>query len=196
LRVDLDALPAVQPLVHRFQRELAMWTPREVLRKRVIFGTCYVFPDNDHHFDLVNQVADHFGIHPSNTIIVGSAKLGFSVAPRKRYQHFHDRSDIDVVVVNELLFDEIWWEVHQATERRIDWPQRADFARYLMRGWIRPDMFPNVTSPRISHWWTFFNGLSRVVGLKVRGAAFRNWEYLESYHEANIRDCADSLSGF
>ena len=178
LRIDLEALPEVAPLVQRFQRELVSWTPLEVLRKRIIFGTCYVFPDNDDHFDLVNRVADHLEVHPSNIIIVGSAKLGFSVAPKKRYQHFHDNSDIDVVVVSEPLFDQIWWEVHQATVRRIDWPQRTIFAKYLMRGWIRPDMFPNVSSPRVSAWWTFFNDLSRQVGLKVRGAVFRNWAYL------------------
>ncbi|HEU0301634.1 MAG TPA: hypothetical protein VFR37_19420 [Longimicrobium sp.] len=165
-----------------------------MLRKRVIFGTSYVFPNNDDHFALISSVADHFKVHPANVLIVGSAKLGFSIAPKKRYRYFNDRSDIDVVVVSEQLFDEIWWEIHSTAVRRFDWPQRQDFAKYLMRGWIRPDMFPNINTPRVSNWWNFFTDLSRHVGVRVRGALFRNWNFLESYHGENIQNCALELA--
>jgi hypothetical protein len=65
-----------------------------------------------------------------------------------------------------------------------------------MRGWIRPDKFPTVSGkPTVDDWWDFFNSLSRKMDINVRGAAYRDWRFLESYQLGAIEDCvaAESL---
>jgi hypothetical protein len=40
--------------------------------------------------------------------IVGSARLGFSMKPRGNLKRFRESSDIDVLIVNDSLFDWLW----------------------------------------------------------------------------------------
>jgi hypothetical protein len=160
------------------------------LRKQIITGPAFVFQDaHDSYYALREGVGTLLGTHPANVRIVGSAKLGFSIAPYKRYRHFGDKSDVDVMVVDERLFDTIWGEIFDATEQDILWPKRTDFARYLMEGWIRPDMFPSIKGKLIGSWWDGFREQSQSVGVKVTGAVYRNWEFLERYQLTALRQC-------
>src|SRR6266568_8267073 len=88
----------IQQRIDKFKSDLRMDISR-IIRKHIIFGDCWVF-DNEKYFDLRAHVADNFNIHPSEVLVVGSARMGFSVAPRKRYQPFHDSSDIDIAIVS------------------------------------------------------------------------------------------------
>ena len=56
-----------------------------IVDRHIIFGDCYIL-DKDSYFDLKEQVADHFEIHPPQVVMVGSGKLGFSIAHPKRYR--------------------------------------------------------------------------------------------------------------
>jgi hypothetical protein len=48
------------------------------------------------------------GLAEADIRVVGSARHGFSMRPRNHLRAFTDESDIDVVVVNETLFDWLW----------------------------------------------------------------------------------------
>ena len=103
--------------VSRFRTELRLRAARDMCRRFVIFGSCMQL-DDDNYYDLKAAVADQFEIHPNEIIVVGSAKLGFSIAPTKRYRPFGETSDIDVAIVSPLLFDDVWHEVLQYLELR------------------------------------------------------------------------------
>src|SRR4051812_12444952 len=57
---------------------------------------------------LTDHLSSALQVKPENIVVVGSAKIGFSLSPDKYYQPFTNRSDIDVVIVDENLFDTIW----------------------------------------------------------------------------------------
>src|SRR5689334_2058261 len=48
--------------------------------------------------------------HPAELeiVVVGSAKTGFSLKPEKAFAKFHDRSDVDVIIISAALFDDAW----------------------------------------------------------------------------------------
>src|SRR5437660_429669 len=46
------------------------------------------------------QIATALKSDPANIIVVGSGRFGFSLAPHKFGRPFHDRSDIDVIIVD------------------------------------------------------------------------------------------------
>lgn len=48
------------------------------------------------------------GLTLADVRVVGSGRHGFSTRPRARFKAFGDESDIDVVVVNEAIFDQVW----------------------------------------------------------------------------------------
>lgn len=73
--------------IKAFRSDLAQISPLEVVRKNIIFGDCYILSQAE-YFDLRSTIAGHFRLHPNEVLIVGSAKLGFSIVPKKRYRHF------------------------------------------------------------------------------------------------------------
>ncbi|MBZ2405151.1 hypothetical protein [Liquorilactobacillus hordei] len=43
-----------------------------------------------------------------NSQIVGSAKIGFSLNPNKHLKQFDDDSDIDIAIISERIFNDLW----------------------------------------------------------------------------------------
>jgi hypothetical protein len=80
-----------------------------IVQKYIVHGTPYIFKDDeDKYFDLKREIASNFSEHYSNIYMVGSAKLGFSIAPQKCWQHFTTESDIDMVIISNKLFESFW----------------------------------------------------------------------------------------
>lgn len=171
----------------------------DFIRKHFFHGIPYVFRDKeDDYFEFRNRIARFFSISFQEVFIVGSAKLGFSY--HKNTDFSYD-SDIDVAIVNQSLFDYYY-------EHICDYQYKLDkayqhvslherrtynfFLRYMVKGWMRPDMLPlsfQVDTLK-SQWFDFFNSISHkrseVGNYKVTGGLYRNHSYLEKYHRVNI----------
>ena len=83
----------------QFKEDLNVLPSIEIVRKYIISGECCYLSEHA-YCNLRSEVACYFGLCSSEVLVVGSAKLGFSIAPHKRYCLFHDESDIDVVLVS------------------------------------------------------------------------------------------------
>lgn len=179
--------------VESFKRELRESQPLDTVRKLIIHGSCAAMPD-DKYYELRRRVSVHFGVHPNEVLVVGSGKLGFSIVPEKRYREFCSESDIDLVVVSEILFNQFWRLVHEYWLEYGQWDDFSGFRKYLFRGWIRPDMLPPSGNFDIAlQWWEFFNSLTAKEGLsmhKIAGALYKDWRFLESYQISGVRACA------
>jgi hypothetical protein len=153
-------------------------------------------PD-DKYYELRRRVSIQFGVHPNEVLVVGSGKLGFSIAPEKRYREFCSESDIDLVVVSEGLFNQFWMLVHEYWLEFGQWDGFSGFRKYLFRGWIRPDMLPpSGDFDSALQWWQFFNSLTAKEGLsmhKIAGAIYKDWRFLETYQISGVRACATAL---
>jgi hypothetical protein len=182
--------------IERFKSDLRVMTPIQVVRRHVIHGGCIAIKDSA-YFDLRSEVAEKFGVHPNEVLVVGSGKLGFSIAPAKMYRYFSDASDIDVVIVSRLLFEKIWKSVHEFYSQGGYSDRSVDFKHYLFQGWIRPDKLPTENRFKFSlEWWEFFNRLSasgKYSAFKVRGALYFDWYYLEAYQMKGASACLDHL---
>lgn len=178
-----------------FRAEIKVRTARDMCHRFLIFGSCSHL-EEELYYGLKASIADQFQIHPSEIIVVGSAKLGFSIAPGKRYRMFGETSDIDVAIISHKLFDHVWYEVFQYLETARSWENRRQFSNYLVRGWIRPDKLPPGESFRFtSEWFNFFRELSnsRQFGdIKIAGALYRDWIFLEKYQEGCIVSCREA----
>ncbi|MBV9706009.1 MAG: hypothetical protein JO125_01220 [Chloroflexi bacterium] len=188
----------IQQRIDKFRLDLHLDVPK-IVRKHIIFGDCWAF-DNDRYFDLKVQVADQFYIHPSEVLVVGSARMGFSVAPTKRYQPFHNSSDIDVAIVSPSLFDKVWQQALECKESSgyfWDVEESVKFKDYLFRGWIRPDKLPSADSfPLRREWKEFFRGLTRS-GLygpyKLAAGLYKSWYHIERYQSTCVKQCQQDI---
>lgn len=146
--------------VEAFKIDLKKYSTSELVQKKLIFGDCQVL-DSERYFHLRLKIAKQFSVHPNEVLVVGSAKLGFSIAPKKKYRHFGDSSDIDVVIVSDTLFSSVWASVYSFWRDKVIWEAEADFKKYLFRGWIRPDKLPPSTKFNFSRdWWEFFREIT------------------------------------
>lgn len=170
----------------------------EIVERYVFHGGCYAISEQQ-HFDIKSRIASQFQLEPSTDIfVVGSAKLGFSVAPNKRWRPFGDTSDVDVAIVNHDLYQRIWHEMHRYHLSGADWPKRSQFTRYLAQGWIRPDLLPS--SPVlgfVGEWWEFFRGLkaAQLAGpCKIAAALYHDVEFLRQYQARSIGSCRQGVA--
>src|SRR5258708_29662172 len=101
---------SIEELIESFRADLRQREIGELVQRHITYGACFIL-SGDLYFDLKTQVARRFKIHPSEVLIVGSAKLGFSIVPDKRYRPFGETSDIDVAICSPELFDMFWKDV-------------------------------------------------------------------------------------
>lgn len=151
------------------------------------------------------------GLAVKDIRIVGSARFGFSMKPRNHLREFTGDSDIDVVVVNELLFDHVWVALLVAAYPRLaanreignwDVPGRAE----LFAGWLTPTaihMDWRIIGKRGAQLFQFkqnwFNALkvaarhSTKPHNDVQGRLYRTWRHAELYHLYSIAQLRQSL---
>jgi hypothetical protein len=180
----------------RFKVDVRKFASSSVVDRHVIFGDSYIL-DDDSYFNLKERIADHFNIHPPQVVMVGSGKLGFSIANPKRYRSFGETSDLDIAIVAPNLFDRIWEEVFRARGKFGYWPEEFRFSSYLARGWIRPDKLPPAHTFEIANdWWKFFDSLAASGDFgrfKIRGGLYRDWIFLKGYQNLAVLGCQEEL---
>jgi len=137
----LEGNVGISARIQDFQDDLGTLPDNIVVQKHITSGDSYIL-DKDQYFALRHEVSDHFRLHPSQVILVGSGKLGFSIAPSKKYRSFSDESDLDVAIVSTDLFQSLWAEVFEYWADGGFWEKSRGFKDYLFRGWLRPDLLP------------------------------------------------------
>ena len=186
---------SIQERIDRFRGDLLQFSVPIMVQKYITYGDCFAL-DQTKYFDLKAEISDEFEIHPSQVLMVGSGKLGFSIVSGKRYRPFGDTSDIDIAIVCPLLFDKIWLDVFNYQQDGSYWPEFNIFCKYLFKGWIRPDKLPPAQMFEFSrHWWEFFRGItssSRYGSYQIRAGLYKSWYYLESYQSQCVIECKNA----
>jgi hypothetical protein len=177
-----------------FRSELTISSPNILVRRHILSGECFIL-DATQHFELKEQISGKFAVHPNQIAVVGSGKLGFSIAPAKRYRPFdHNTSDIDVAVVAPDLFDKIWLEAFDYWLANRDyWNRWKEFSKYLFRGWIWQRALPSDGNfPARTEWDEFFLSLtgSGTYGrYPINGIIYKSWHFLERYQIDTVEEC-------
>ena len=115
--------------IKAFRDDLPLRSVPELVQRHVIYGDCFALTD-DLYFQLKTEISRHFQVHMSEIIVVGSAKLGFSTVPDKRYREFGETSDIDVAIASRQLFDRIWEDTFDFWRRAEYWEGFDDSLLY------------------------------------------------------------------
>lgn len=177
-------------------------TDEEIVNRYIAFGVPYIFSNDEQlYYDLKKEIANFFTVKNLNSIIVvGSAKLGFSIAPHKKWRDIHDESDIDVAIIDEDLFESYWEKLFEFNinikSRSEEEQERYDaFLSYFFRGWLRPDLFPFDYKGK-NEWFDFFYKISykKYDKRKVNAAIYKNEYFFNQYHKSAIKILREGLS--
>src|SRR5947208_260437 len=124
-----------QTKLAEFRDDLRGLDASAIIKKHIIDGESMVL-DGPIHRDLISRVAKEFDADAGEVILVGSAKLCFSIKPSRRYEFFSNSSDIDLTVISKFLFKNVWRETFDYERSGANWQRKAEFHDYLVRGWI------------------------------------------------------------
>ena len=136
---------------------------------------------------------------PIDVIVVGSAKLGFSILDkhgregyRPAYRAYQPGvSDIDVAVVSPALYGKLWVELARYGANQDRFPWRSDLASYMLHGWIRPDKFPVNGPQRCKDWKNLVSEVGRSEHFrykKLRCALYHSKAFLNHYQQRGVLD--------
>jgi hypothetical protein len=168
-------------------------TNQLIVQKYITHGTPHIFKYNEaQYFELKYEISSHFSENPESVRIVGSAKLGFSIAPHKLWKPFSLDSDIDIVIISKVIFEKFWNDLYDfniALTSRNETEQRKynTFLKYFFKGWLRPDLFP-FRYPATNEWFDYFKSISygKYGPQKIAAAIYYDFNLFEKYHIQNI----------
>jgi len=179
-------------LIKSFKYDLFNLSDAELVNKYYFSGSAFAFED-EQLYRLRQTVSDFFNIDYNQVFMVGSAKLGFSIKPSRRFKPFYDKSDVDLVIVCKTLFEEIWTDIFSFEKSGGYWPKMQQFKTYHFKGWIRPDMLPlEKTFTLTKKWWDFFENLSgsgEFGPYKVRGGLYHSRYFFDAYQTKCFEQC-------
>jgi hypothetical protein len=196
------------PSVEEFKGVLRTDNLEGIVTDHVFAGAPYVFR---HRPEAVRTLRTHLSgslglAKEENVVIVGSAKIGFSLSPHSFPRAFSKRSDIDVLVVDCDLFDRVW-----TTMLRWNYPSRSNLSgsdwewskrrrNELYWGWFVPSeiKFSGLSLPGVlkplrdisTQWFNAFQSLSlhdAFADRTVSGRLYRSWEHALLYHVEGLR---------
>jgi len=180
-----------------FKKDLRSSKPEEVVQKYLFDRSPYCFADKPQRYiDFRKEICEKFKIHLQNFAIVGSSKVGFSLNPTKFGTVFSESSDVDVVLVSEELFQNLWIDLIRFQRDEFTFlpdqcKKRFNELQYILFwGQVRMDKLPDEFTAA-KEWWEFFNRLStdpRFGPRRVRAMIFKTWKHVSFYYEKNIRE--------
>jgi hypothetical protein len=171
----------------------------------------YVFePDPASWAAFRELMSENLGCPVPNIRIVGSGRLGFSMKPDQNLRSFSDRSDIDVVVVSDTLFDALWIALLRAAYPRPPvsfggW--LAEGRNELYTGWLSPlkiRLDVKIYGEKGRHvldiralWFDTLKLASNVPPRRhedIQCRLYRTWQHADLYHIHSISALRRSLN--
>lgn len=185
-----------------------------VFQKHVVDGLSYFFKDvlqnSDEEYELRHDIAKATNTSINDVVIVGSAKLGFSVKTPdfikfddlyEKTKNIQDRSDIDIALVNNKYFEKVTEEIyHLSCHFNKEWKDSnwktnqyhknnlnnkkslfKDYSLYIAKGWLRPDFMPNSYLTEAA-WQEPCSKWQNKLNRDVNIGIYSNWTYLKYYH--------------
>lgn len=187
---------AFEEQINNFRADLPAIDTLAILNKYVYTDSCACLLPAQ-HASLKTRISGKFEIAVQNIVVVGSGKMGFSIAPEKRFRPFGDSSDIDVAIISPDLYVKVWYELFDYQRSGAFWDSKEECEHYCFRGWIRPDKLPRSTSyPFSKAWWDFFQLLtasSQYGNYKIRAALYHSKHFFEAYQRICIDQCKQEL---
>jgi hypothetical protein len=169
-----------------------------IVREFVTHGSSVVIDDQT-YARLREYAGDALQISPNRDVfLVGSAKLGFSIKPRRRYGLFGDDSDVDLAIVSPALYERLWGEARRYSRGGGLWENdsRIHFKNDHANGVIKPYVLPDSDAiPTRRMLFDLESDLQRVGGspYPVTVAVWHSIETLEEYQTLAVIKCQEAL---
>lgn len=157
---------------------------------RLFDGTPAAWPHELNYVKWRHRVATELDVDPMAVQLVGSARLGYSLNPKKNFRKFHESSDLDIAVISPELFDRAWGELRDIIEDEFFANKRSYLRKLVFEECIALD----VMLPRLSfgeRWSRSRDGFIEDLGeafvnCEVNYRLYRNHKSLRVYQVKSV----------
>lgn len=198
----------------------------DVVRKNLINGSSYFFEHQDvvdDEYLVKKDLSDKLNIHPNNIIIVGSAKLGFSIKPEKsdtlKYNFLPFRfeseqesqieeSDIDIAIIDAQLFEKKLEELYtyivayddtKITEYFDDCSKRR-YQKKCFYGFSKYILMGWLRPDKMPNDFQLLEDVAEIrdkyrkrYNRKVNIGIYKSWFYFENYNLQNLKNMQSTM---
>lgn len=170
-------------------------------------------PNASQHYDRFKKhISKKLNIHFHNISIIGSAKTRFSLSPDGKFSEFRDildvntngndevkESDLDIVLVSDELFNEIWKSFRKISKNKIirDYNKKTS---EIFRGFISiKDTDEIYENDYIKQWISKISSLKADIQtifhiyVDFNYRIYKNWEAVEDYHIDGIKKLKENI---
>jgi hypothetical protein len=146
------------------------------------------------------KVKAHLGtalsVSADSIVLVGSGRFGFSLAPHKFGRPYHDRSDLDFVIVDSALFDAGWLELVRYDFKSLSFDRDTIESLWehkkglIFWGVLEPYNLKAALSSYRKVWFPTFASLgvfAAIGGRSVKARIYKSWEHARLYHRYGLR---------
>lgn len=204
----------IQDRIESFKADLFLdsLSDEYIFNKHIIDIKSYLSLVDDRVEEGVKDlISSSFGVKPSEVFIIGSAKLGYSLSPKKLFREFDknfqetrkikDKSDIDIAIISDILFFNLQKKFYDFSDSfRLKWQNNEfykyksnqielehSFYKYNYKGWFRIDFKPSGFEVcKNSTYEELKKDVSNISGRKLGIAIYQNKYFFQNYHCDNI----------
>ena len=190
--------------VEQFKNDLKLEPSEEIYVKNVLAGEVWVFKKkyDDNWFEKYNDfklyISKKLGVHYNDIAVAGSGKIGFSVNPKKKFKHFNEESDIDVIIISQVLFYQFWKEYLLDSYSSIGIKNMNKISFGIFRKYIFLDGFRS-ENVFFRNWEVKTKGFEKDLQLifkienKIHYRIFESWESAKQYYVSGIEKCKNNI---
>jgi hypothetical protein len=152
--------------------------------------------------DFKMIVSEAINIGYNNVVMVGSAKIGYSLSPQKFLKEFKDegkgKSDIDIAIISPSLFEHYWYlfrKSYDVTKERL----YQYISRAIYRGYISDRNMSDIEECR-KEWIEASSEATRQLQRKmyfkhdIHYRLYRDWKDMEEYHVQSIEQLKGDIA--
>lgn len=195
------------------RRDLQSLEPKDFYMKHIVKSHNWYFSDylnvpQDQIVDRMDYfkeiVSSHLGINFHSVQIVGSAKMGYSLSPRKLLQSFHDEvpgmpsSDIDIAIISDDLYEQFWSELRGIKGLWYNKLYYNHLTESIFRGYINDGDLQKINGIN-TEWGNLITPINMLLQDKlgfvhpITYRLYRSWDDLEEYQLIAISKAKASL---
>lgn len=197
--------------------DLAIMPVKDFYIKHILRSTYWYFEtilksDEDNAIKIADNfkeiVSKELGVSFNNIAIVGSGKLGYSLAPRpdKLFSAFsingetRKESDLDIAIISNRLF-ESYWDLFRKAYKSLYAYEYRYITREIYRGYINESHLDVIPLCR-KEWALLANNSKRClqnslyIRHQIKYRIYRSWEDFEEYNILSLNIAKEKVNGF
>jgi len=180
-----------------FLRDLRALSTEQVYNKYLVGGDIWYFKNQygKGWYDVYDKfrlfISAKLGVHYNDVALAGSAKLGFSISPKKNFKDFDENSDIDIIIISQKIFYLFWEAYIKDSYAEIKMPNFQAVYFSIFRRYIIFDGF-TLSNKIYADWVKKTQGFEKDIQLKfgieneVHYRISESWDSAKDYYMSSI----------